>query len=213
MSPSNLFEAKKKLVFAAIKQHFGSFSKANRIAQMNQLELDDLIQVGFITLWEACLKYDPNKKGTFNAYVMAHMKWRMSDEINRKKLIKLTCHATPEEIEKFHFQSIDLHHDGETENEFFVISDADVEKDVMKIIEFEEVMGVLDEREKFILMQKSYGFTDDEIASELGKSRPVVTQLKNQAFLKVNPDYKKTGNKSLLSNRKKRENHQLGLVI
>ncbi|HEF1853628.1 sigma-70 family RNA polymerase sigma factor [Bacillus thuringiensis] len=213
MLPNDLFEGKKKLVFAAIKQHFGSFPKAKQIAQMNQIELDDLIQVGFITLWEACLKYDPNKKETFNAYVMAHMKWRMSDEINRKKLIKLTCHATPEEIEKVSFQSIDLHHEGETENEFFAISDIDVEEDVMKAIEFEEIMGVLDEREKFVLMHKSYGFTDLEIGSLLGKSRPVITQIKHQAFFKVNPNYKETGEKSLLLNRRKRENHQLGLVI
>ncbi|MEB9339262.1 RNA polymerase subunit sigma [Bacillus thuringiensis serovar silo] len=213
MSPNDLFEEKQHLVFAAIKQHFGSFTNAKQIAQMNQIELDDLIQVGFITLWEACLKYDPSRKETFNGYVMAHMKWRMSDEINRKKLIKLTCHVTPEEVEKFHFQSIDLHCDGEIVNEFFAISDIDVEEDVMKSIEFEEVMNPLDEKEKFVLMNKSYGFTDDEIGSLLGKSRPVITQIKHQAFFKINPNYKKTGNKSLLSNRKIKRNRQLGLTV
>ncbi|WP_423739903.1 hypothetical protein [Bacillus thuringiensis] len=46
MTPEELFEEKQHLVIAAIKQRFGSMARATQIAEMNNMELDDLIQVG-----------------------------------------------------------------------------------------------------------------------------------------------------------------------
>jgi len=45
MLPNDLFEEKQHLVFAAIKQQFGSMTRAAQIAEINNMELDDLILV------------------------------------------------------------------------------------------------------------------------------------------------------------------------
>ncbi|PFA40880.1 RNA polymerase subunit sigma, partial [Bacillus cereus] len=61
MLPNDLFEEKQHLVFAAIKQRFGSMVRAKQIAEINNMELDDLIQVGRMHLWACCVKYDAER--------------------------------------------------------------------------------------------------------------------------------------------------------
>lgn len=51
MTAEELFDEKQYLIIAAIKQQFGSIARAGRIAEMNNMELDDLIQVGHMYLW------------------------------------------------------------------------------------------------------------------------------------------------------------------
>ncbi|MEX0415297.1 sigma-70 family RNA polymerase sigma factor [Bacillus sp. C30] len=188
---NDLFEEKQHLVFAAIKQHFGSYLHAARVAEINNMELDDLIQVGRITLWELCLKYDQKKEETFNEYAVRHMKWRMSDEIQVKgSLIKMGTHVKRAQRDAFKILSIDLHHDEEVENDFFAVSSVNVEEEVINSIEFNKTLEVLNRKEKFILIQKLLGFTDGDIAKKLGICRPTLTQMKNDAFFKVNPNYK-----------------------
>ena len=63
-----------------IKQRFGSIARARQIAERNNMELDDLIQVGRMHLWACCVKCDAERIDTFHAYVMKGMKWAMSDE-------------------------------------------------------------------------------------------------------------------------------------
>ncbi|MEK4501796.1 hypothetical protein [Bacillus sp. FSL R12-0069] len=55
MTPEELFEEKQHLVIAAIKQKFGNVLSAKRIAKLNNMDLEDLIQVGSIRLWQLCL--------------------------------------------------------------------------------------------------------------------------------------------------------------
>ena len=62
MTAEKLFEEKKYLVIAAIKQQFGSIARAGQIAEMNNMELDDLIQVGHLYLWEHCVNYNPESR-------------------------------------------------------------------------------------------------------------------------------------------------------
>ncbi|MGG0258443.1 sigma-70 family RNA polymerase sigma factor [Bacillus mycoides] len=210
MTPEELFEEKQHLVIAAIKQRFGSMLRAKQIAEMNNMELDDLIQVGRMQLWELCLKYNPEKVKTFKKYTMTHMKWRMSDEIHTKGTpFKVTRWTNAEERNQIDTQSIDLHKDGEIATNFFAVSPIDVEKEAMVSIQYQEAMSVLNEEEKIILTKKVYGFTDDEIADEIGKSRQIINKKKNRAFKKINPDYKRVIKKEL----KKKKNHLLQQVI
>jgi len=193
MKPEELFEEKQHLVYKAIKIQFGSHAKARLIAENNNMELDDLIQVGKLQLWELCLKYDSEKAETFDGYVIRHLKWRMSDEIHNKGTsFKITCRTSVEERNQISIQSIDLHKDGETVNEFYAVSPINVEEETMSSIEFEEITSVIDEKEKSIIMHISEGYTAEEIALKFGIGRSTVHQKKNQAFRKINPDYKPT---------------------
>lgn len=56
MLPNDLFEEKQHLVFAAIKQQFGSMTRAAKIAELNNMELDDLIQFGRMYFMGALFK-------------------------------------------------------------------------------------------------------------------------------------------------------------
>ncbi|MEK4501797.1 helix-turn-helix domain-containing protein [Bacillus sp. FSL R12-0069] len=75
-------------------------------------------------------------------------------------------------------------------NGFFAISPINVEEVVVNSIEFEEKVINLDETERYVLLQKSNGFTDKEIGSSLGISHSTVCRIKNKAVIKVNSECK-----------------------
>ncbi|HHL0974254.1 RNA polymerase subunit sigma [Bacillus thuringiensis serovar kyushuensis] len=215
MIAEELFEEKKHLVIAAIKQQFGSIARAGQIAEINNMDLEDLIQVGHLYLWKHCVNYDPERVDTFNAYVMKGMKWAMSDELHLKGTpFKVSRRLSHEEKNKMNIHSIDLHQDEETVKEFYAVSPIDVEKEAILSIEFEEVTSVLEEQEKSIILHVGEGYTTEEIARKLEMKKSTVQTRKTRAFLKMNPDYKPIKQKSFfLGKRMIKRNHQLGLVI
>ncbi|WP_088311686.1 sigma-70 family RNA polymerase sigma factor [Bacillus cereus] len=209
MTPEELFEEKQHLVIAAINQKFGDILAAKRIAKLNNMDLDDLIQVGSVRLWQLCLKYDPEKRKTFNQYAVIGIQGVILNELFEKGLtIKVPKSNKKEVRDEFTFQSIDLHQDGETVNEYFAVSPINVEEDVIESIAFEEIVSCLCEKEKFVLIQKSYGFTDKEIGMKIGVDTSTVNRIKNKANKKLNPESKGFGIRTT-----KRKNHLLQQVI
>ncbi|MCU5599119.1 sigma-70 family RNA polymerase sigma factor [Bacillus wiedmannii] len=215
MTAEELFGEKQYLVIAAIKQQFGSIARAGQIAEMNNMELDDLMQVGHMYLWEHCVKSDPERVDTFNAYVMKGMKWAMSDELHLKGTpFKISRRVSHEERNKMNIHSIDLHREEEAENGFYAVSPINVEKEVMISVGIQEVTSVLEEEEKTIIMHVGYGFTEQEIAVKLEMKKSTVHTKKTRAFLKMNPNYKPMKQKSFFTGKRMiKRNHQLGLVI
>ncbi|WP_142310585.1 sigma-70 family RNA polymerase sigma factor, partial [Bacillus wiedmannii] len=178
MTPEKLFEEKEHLVFAAIKQQFGSYTYAKKIAEKNNMVFDDLVQIGRIKLWELCLEYDPEKASTFNSYVMMTLKWKISEEVHIKGLtIKVPRSVNYEERNELCFHSIDLYKEDDTESDFFAISPINVEEEVIIGIQVQEIMKVLNEEERFILKKKSLGFTDKEIGRHFGRGRNYVSKI------------------------------------
>lgn len=191
MTPEKLFEEKQYLVFAAIKQQFGSYSIAKKVAENNNMEFDDLVQVGNVYLWELCVKCDYERLATFNAYVMKGLRWRLRDEVHRKGTpFKVSQKVSVEERNQIQIQSIDLHQNGEVVHEFYAIADIDVEAEVVNQVELEGVMSVLNKKEKAIILYISEGYTTEEIAVKLGMGRSTMYRKKKEAFLKMNPSYK-----------------------
>lgn len=209
MTTEELFEQKQHLVIAAIKQRFGSVSVAAKIARLNNMDMDDLIQVGSVRLWELCLKYNPEMKKQFNQYAVIGIQGRILNELfENGKTIRFPKNLKKEIRDELTFQSIDLHQDGETINEYFAVSPINVEEDVIGSIEFDEKVSSLDEKEKFVLIQKSYGYTDKEIGSKLNVDASTVSRIKNKAVVKLNPNRKGLG---VIT--RKLKNHQRQLVI
>lgn len=210
MTPEELYEKKQHLVPAAIKQVFGSYFKASQVAEKNNMELDDLMQVGKILLWELCLKYDSKRANAFNTYVIKSLKWKIVNELHEKgKVITVSRNCTPEDREKMNFHSIDLYRNGESEEGFFAVDSVNVEEEVMTTIQHQEALSQLNSEEKLILIKKSHGFTDEEIGKELGKTRLAINKRKTRAYKKINPDYKRVTKTEL----KKKKNHLLQQVI
>jgi len=215
MTPEELFEEKQHLVIAAIKQRFGSMLRAKQIAEMNNIELDDLIQVGRMHLWACCVKYDPGRAETFNAYVMKGMKWAMSDELHmRGTPFKVSRKVSHEEKNQINIHSIDLHRDEETVNEFYAVSPINVEEEALLSVEFEEVTSVLEEKEKLIILHVGEGYTTREIARKFEMGKSTVNKKKNEAFLKINPNYTPLNLRTFfLGKRTLKKNRQLGLTV
>lgn len=209
MTPEELFAKKDHLVLTAIKKRLGSYEAAIRIALENNMEFDDLVQEGRIKLWELCLKYDPDRDISFNTYVIKTLGWYISEVIHVKGTpFKLSRYTSVEERKQINIRSIDLNRNGEETNEFFAVAPINIEEDVVDSITFNEKISSLDKKEKFVVIQKSYGYTDKEIGAKLNVHESTVSRIKNKAFNKINPNLKKS---RLMISRKK--NHLLQQVI
>lgn len=205
MTPEELFEKKQHLVDLVINRKLSSFKKASYIATMNNMELDDLRQVGNLVLWEICVKKDLDTFNNIDGYIVRAIWFSIQREIHNKgTTIKITTAVSIEDKQKYACQSIDLYANGEVENEFFAVSDIDVEEEITKKLEVEELLSVLNERDQWILKQKSKEYTDSEIAIVLGKTTNAITKMKNKAYRKINPNYKRVI---------KKKNHLLQQVI
>ncbi|PGP70327.1 RNA polymerase subunit sigma, partial [Bacillus cereus] len=189
--------------------------RATQIAGMNNMELDDLMQVGRMHLWVCCVKHDAERAETFNAYVMKGMKWAMSDELHMKGTpFKVSRKVSHEERNQIYIHSIDVHRGEETVNEFYAVSPINVEEEVLLSVEFEEVTSVLEEREKSIILHIGEGYTTREIARKFEMGKSTVNKKKNEAFLKINPDYTPMEQRSFfLGKRTLKGNHQQLLVM
>ncbi|PGX99915.1 RNA polymerase subunit sigma [Bacillus cereus] len=209
MTAKELFEEKQHLVIAAIKQKFGNILSAKNIAKQNNMDLEDLIQVGSIRLWQLCLNYNPEKKKSFNQYAVIGIQGVILNELFEKgKTIKFPKNIKKEIRDEFEFQSIDLYTNGYVINEFFAVSPINMEEEVIGSIAFEETVSGLGEKEKFVLIQKSYGYTDKEIGSKLNVDTSTVSRIKNKATKKLNPESKGFGIRTT-----KRKNHLRQQVI
>ncbi|PEE35598.1 RNA polymerase subunit sigma, partial [Bacillus cereus] len=110
--------------------------------------------------------------------------------------------------------SIDVHRGEETVNEFYAVSPINVEEEVLLSVEFEEVTSVLEEREKSIILHIGEGYTTREIARKFEMGKSTVNKKKNEAFLKINPDYTPMEQRSFfLGKRTLKGNHQQLLVM
>lgn len=196
--PVILFESKKGLVFHAIKQMFGSYEKADRIAQKNNMELHDLVQIGLLVLWRLCLKEDPNRADSFNGYVIQSVKWKIRSEFYTKGLpIKITLWTKPEQRNSFSFHSVDSHSgdDSDTQTGFFARAELDTEQEVINRLAIEEALKKLSPEERFVLEKRSLGHSDLEIAQMIGKDRRQTTRIRNRAIKRINPDYEPDGDR------------------
>ncbi|PGK10573.1 RNA polymerase subunit sigma [Bacillus cereus] len=210
MTPEELFEEKEHLVLASIKQIFGSYHVASQVAKKNNMELDDLIQIGKVRLWELCLKYNSKLSEAFNTYAIKTLKWKIINELHEKgKVIKVSRSCSPEERNSMKFISVDLYVDGESENGFYAVDPLKLEEEVIISMQCQEVLNQLNSEEKLILIKKSHGFTDEEIGKELGKTRLAINKRKTRAYKKINPDYKRV----IKGEIRKKKNHLLAQVI
>ncbi|CCW05957.1 RNA polymerase sigma factor [Bacillus sp. GeD10] len=146
---------------------------------------------------------------------MKGMKWAMSDELHmRGTPFKVSRKVSHEEKNQINIHSIDFHQDEETVNGFYAVSPINVEEEALLSVEFEEAINVLEEREKLIILHVGEGYTEREIAVKLGMGRSTVNQKKNEAFLKINPNYKPLNLRTFfLGKRRNMKNRQLGLTV
>ncbi|MCM3179716.1 sigma-70 family RNA polymerase sigma factor [Cytobacillus horneckiae] len=184
-----LFEENQELIFTAIKMNFKDFGKAHRIAGINNMELDDLIQVGQETLWNLCLKADETLNEKFKGYAYKSIRWMIFNELRIRGLpIKTNLRVSVEDRNKLQFHSIDLYIDDDSKviNEFFANDYyADVENKVVNSQELEEMFNHLTKVEQSIFIHIAQGYSEREIGEKIGKSTTWVNKNKRKAIEKI----------------------------
>ncbi|PEP92490.1 sigma-70 family RNA polymerase sigma factor [Bacillus toyonensis] len=199
MTPEKLFEEKQHIVETVIKQNFKTIKQAEFVAKVNNMELNDLLQAGQLTLWEICLKKDLEQIKNLDGYIARAIKFTIMKEIHRKgKAIKLTSSVTWEERKKFEFSSIDFEINGRTEQDFLAATHINVEEEVITSIQCQEAINKLKPVERLILVKNSHGFSDEEIAIEIGSNRGAVNKRRNRAIKKINSNYEQNKKNHLL---------------
>lgn len=187
MSAVQLFEENQDIIYSVIKVKFGEFSKAHRIAEINNMELDDFIQVGQELLWKLSLNYDSSEIRDFRAHAFVNIKWRITTEFHKWGLpVKIPTHVPFEERLKYKFTSVDLHsQDGITNDYFAIDHSTDIESEVIEGLELEEYLQDLNSLEKFIIQKKCDGYSDREIGQMLGRHLQWINKRKLVAIKKI----------------------------
>ncbi|MEK4199067.1 sigma-70 family RNA polymerase sigma factor [Cytobacillus sp. FSL K6-0265] len=184
-----LFEENQELIFTAIRVNFKDFGKAHRIAGINNMELDDLIQVGQETLWKLCLKEDETMKEKFKGYAYKSIRWMIFNELRIRGLpIKTNLRVSVEDRNKLQFHSIDLYVKKESKviNDYFANDYAtDVEYEVMNRLAIKDLLIYLSDLEKFIFIHIAEGYSEREIGEKIGRSTTWVNKKKRAAIAKL----------------------------
>ncbi|MEK5104025.1 sigma-70 family RNA polymerase sigma factor [Cytobacillus sp. FSL M8-0252] len=184
-----LFEENQELIYTAIRVNFKDFGKAHRIAGINNMELDDLIQVGQETLWKLCLKEDKTMKEKFKGYAYKSIRWMIFNELRIRGLpIKTNLRVSVEDRNKLQFHSIDLYVDKESKviNDYFANDyTTDIEYEVTNRLAMKDLLIYLSDLEKFIFIHIAEGYSEREIGEKIGRSTTWVNKKKRAAIAKL----------------------------
>jgi RNA polymerase sigma factor (sigma-70 family) len=77
MTPEELYNSHEKYIESTLQMLFGDLSY---FAQKYKVEVDDIIQMARIGLWEASIKFD-STKSNFKTYAINHIRWTVLKEL------------------------------------------------------------------------------------------------------------------------------------
>lgn len=173
MTPEELFyehkDLPKKIVFTTFYSPFDICAKKG-------LEIDDLIQIANLSLWEACIKFDESKaKGKFSSYAINNIKHKLWG-IKNKHEHGITYRGRLKRPEGIKFVSLneECRNEEKTVLSEVVGNDPMIDKEISGKDLIDRLEKRLNERRRFILHQRVNGVGISEIAKGLNLSRQVV---------------------------------------
>lgn len=158
---------------------YKTLGQPHNIARSKGIDFEDLLQVAYIGLWNACLDYDETKSN-FQTYAINHINWSVKPALNNDfNYFKYPSNKTPKE--EYHLESFDaaIHdledtrtlHDKVADNE----SDS-IESEAVLNLAIEEYSKYLSERQQEIVKLKAKGWMEVDIARHIGISKQAVDQ-------------------------------------
>jgi RNA polymerase sigma factor (sigma-70 family) len=175
-------KANERLIWLSIIRQFETQYNAERIASNHNMDLDDLLQIGRIGLWECKKNFDENK-GTFSTYAVKYIRLSFMRELKRKgHLIRIPAHHDIKDYD-FVFIPGDKPANDEGENIFTIISSGyDLENEVIEQMDLEqrikklkEVVTTLSPKDREIVIMRSRGKTLQEIGNKHGVTRKAIS--------------------------------------
>lgn len=187
----------KGLIFDVIRRLFGGIGRAHQVAKLQGLEIEDLLQVGYMALLIAADRYTP-QKGKWSTFAYKYIKGYILNELNQSQMIKMpTSMSLEEKLEKGKVES--LHEDnpyqeGHTLIENLPSPEEDFTEKISVYYDFEQMIKkYLSPKERELLFQKLYyDKTDQQIAQDEGCTRRNISRIINNALKKI-PKEKLTG--------------------
>jgi RNA polymerase sporulation-specific sigma factor len=233
LTPSELFEKNKKLVFMVVNRM--KYTSRNDI---NVIDTEDMEQMGLIGLWKASEKFDPNKKMKFSTYAVptihgeitnalrdsyGHIKVPRPCKQMAKKLIKKreNGEATPtidSVIEEFGctYEDAQLTIDmlslsivstelpatkSQSGRELYISEiladdNSNFEDKLILSEQVKEILSLVNEVEKNVLILTMNEKRQAEIAKELGISQAHVSRIYKRAIKKIQTHYEVSANEN-----------------
>lgn len=182
------------LIIDVIRQLFGGMAKAHKIAKERGMDIDDLMQLGYLGMLKASKKYDATKS-EWSTYAFTFIKGEILNNLNRSFLVKLpTKMSIKEKKEAGRVTSLYENVKDEEKNMFLVdVLPSDKEHFAEEFATHEEfkfkVNKVLSKLEKEAICERVYNdLTHEEIAERLGCTRRYVGTLIKNAIGKLSEE-------------------------
>ncbi|MGD7007601.1 sigma-70 family RNA polymerase sigma factor [Metabacillus sp. 84] len=194
-----VMEGFERNLFAYLIKHLVN-KMFDRWSDLRKYHLQDLIQLGNIGVLKAIQNYHPGK-GSFKTFAFMNIKseyWHLinKEQSEKRKVYESIC-------------SLDVQrHDNndETFQDSLIDPFANVEKQAITQVFWDDNFSKLEEKEKQILKLFAEGYSYSEIAEKYNyKSASAILKILHKAFIKINPDREKNNLKAAgLATRRKR---------
>ena len=159
---NKLIEKNEKLVYHVWNKRFSAY-------ETNWACKDDLIQIGRIALWKACLKFDPSKGSEFSSYACTAIYNEMLYAMTRKYNKLMSNEISYDAI-------VYTDHEGNTVTMADTIPSENVFDAVETRIDIEQFLSTCKKpRVRSIIEKRLEGYSQTDISKELGISRSYVS--------------------------------------
>ncbi|WP_078548685.1 sigma-70 family RNA polymerase sigma factor [Litchfieldia alkalitelluris] len=174
------------LVHKVITNLFGSHDNARTVANRKGIDLDDLIQVGTIALWESAEKFDESKGFTFSTYAFKNIRFLIMSEINRNNPIHISMHIPTSERIRINSNVVWADKEFGEQSLFGKVSaPVNVEDEAITEADLSRMLDALNERERYIISARLNEVSFRELGAEMGLSHQGVHLILKKAIKKL----------------------------
>jgi RNA polymerase sigma factor (sigma-70 family) len=181
VTPEELFESHYHIAKETI---FKMFNNPKGVCNQHRIQMDDLLQIARLGLWQASLKYSPDKGTKFMSFAISNIRWTVMETLNRKlSIIKYNCNNMPDQ--KYGIISIDAEHsedsDGNNTYHDIISSDVNVQENAFGNIGGDNILSRLGDKQKEIIKLKVKGLSSGDIGRMWGMTAANVRHHANKA--------------------------------
>lgn len=151
----------------------------------------DLVNEGFISIWQSTQTYDKSRGATFFTYLIQQARWYMLRFLNEKGSTSKTIYIPQKQRKESNITTISM---DRTINDYQAISGTianEVEEDIEddKIVPLRAYMKVLKKEHRDILEIKYQGYSDTDLAQMTGITKQRVGQIVKASIKKLQKEF------------------------
>jgi RNA polymerase sigma factor (sigma-70 family) len=167
------------LIYYILRDMYGTWENACKVANHARMDIEDLRQVGRIAYWRAEKNFNPDRNVKLNTYLDSCIRGAIRKELRRKGNIIHVPHGQPIKEHKKEVGSLNVTVDEKEKQEIQDLlpgKPLNINRILEKIV-LEQKIDSLDKTNKYIVRQTINGKTQKQISRELGISQMTVSRL------------------------------------